>query len=989
MEQLGLFPDVTLRAAEPPVPRIRPRASAERLPMGGWETILDGLTEEQAQAVTHGTGPLLVVAGAGTGKTSVLTRRIAYLVAAGLARPSEILALTFTDKAAREMQERVDMLLPYGYADVTIATFHSFGDRVLRSGALELGLNPEFQVLSSAEQVLFLRDRMFELPLHRYRPLGHPTGHLQALAAHFGKAKDEGVTPRRYQDWVDSLDRATDEDEDRFQSQHELARVYAAYQTMMLEAGCLDFADLVFRSLELLRSRPAALQALRQRYRYLLVDEFQDTNRTQFELVRLLAGEEANLTAVGDDDQAIYGFRGAAVGNILEFSEVYPQTAQVVLRSNFRSVQPILDAAYRLIGHNNPDRLEVRCGLDKRLTSHKEGAGHLAHRHFETVSEEAEAIAEEIANSPRPKSDFAILVRVNRDADPYLRALNGRGIPYRFTGSQGLYSRPEIRLATSFLRCLCDPHDSLSAFFLAASELYRFPPDALMLLNSQAQRRHVPLLKVLAEPGDEVTLSEEAGATCAKLLEDLARYTRLIPDESPGRILYHFLTESGWLRLLSSGDTPDGDARLQNLARFFETLKAYEELHPQALLPQFMAHLDLLIEAGDSPGVVEAEASEDAVEVLTVHKSKGLEFPVVFLVGLVEGRFPGGARPDLLEFPVELLSCPPGDEQLVAEERRLFYVGMTRAKEELWLTSARDGGGRSARRPSRFVLEALDRPSQTSANAALTSLEKVQRFAPVEPAREAGWAPMAPHRLLTLSFRQVDDYLTCPLKYKFVHVLRVPITPHHAVIYGNALHEAVSAYLLKRQEGGTLTLEELWEHFHKAWSSQGFLTRAHEEQRYEAGRQALQRFWEAEEGRSRVPLLVEQEFAFSLGNNKVVGRWDRVDEEAGQTVLTDYKSSEVRTQEAADRRAAESLQLSLYCLAYKECRLKIPGEVRLHFLDSGLVGRAPVGGERLRVAREKVLEAADGIRERDYGARPTFGACKSCAYREICPATAT
>ncbi len=952
--------------------------------MGGWESILEGLTEEQTQAVTHGTGPLLVVAGAGTGKTSVLTRRIAYLVAAGLARPSEILALTFTDKAAREMQERVDMLLPYGYADVTIATFHSFGDRLLRSGALELGLNPEYQVLSSAEQVLFLRDRMFELPLKRYRPLGHPTGHLQALAAHFGKAKDEGVTPRAYQDWVDTLPRATEEEEDRFQSQLELSRVYAAYQEMTLQAGCLDFADLVFRSLELLRNHPAVRQKIR--YRYLLVDEFQDTNRTQFELVRLLAGDNANLTAVGDDDQAIYGFRGAAVGNILEFSEIYPQTAQVVLRSNFRSVQPILDAAYRLIGHNNPDRLEVRCGLDKRLVAHRQDAGHLAHRHFETVSEEAEAVAEEIANSERPKSDFAVLVRVNRDADPYLRALNGRGIPYRFTGSQGLYARPEIRLATSFFRCLCDPHDSLSAFFLAASELYRFPSDALMVLNSQAQRRHLPLLRVLAEPGDEVTLNDEAQATGKRLLEDLARYTQLIPEESPGRILYHFLTESGWLRQLTADEC---DAELQNLARFFESLKAYEELHPQALLPQFMAHLDLLIEAGDSPGVVEAESTEDAVEVLTVHKSKGLEFPVVFLVGLTEGRFPGGARPDLLEFPPELLSTPPGDEELVAEERRLFYVGMTRAKEELWLTSARDGGGRSARRPSRFVLEALDKPSHASANAALTSIAKLQRFAPVEALKEPGAAPMAPHRLLTLSFRQVDDYLTCPLKYKFVHVLRVPITPHHAVVYGNALHEAVSAYLLARQEGRNLTLEEVWEHFHKAWTSQGFLTRAHEEQRYAAGREALKNFWESEEGRTRVPLLVEQEFAFTLGNNKVVGRWDRVDDEAGRTVLTDYKSSEVRSQEAADRRAAESLQLSLYCLAYKECHLKVPGEVRLHFLDSGLTGRAPVGGERLRLAREKVLEAAEGIRQRDYAARPTFGACKSCAYREICPATAT
>jgi len=327
------------------------------------ERALDGLTPSQRDAVTHGDGPLLIVAGAGTGKTTVITRRVAWLIATRRAKPSEILALTFTEKAAAEMEGRVDQLVPYGYTDTWISTFHAFGDRVLREQALEIGIAPDFRVLSRPEQFIFFRDRLFEMPLERYRPLGDPTRYISALLTLISRAKDEDISAETYEAYALQLQARAAEDpwqtevSDRAAAHLELARTSQAFQRLLGEAGLVDFGDLIVLPLQLFRDRPDILRRYQERFRYILVDEFQDTNHAQFELVKLLASTHRSLTVVGDDDQSIYKFRGAAISNILGFTAAYPEARQVVLTENFRSTQPILDVAYRLIQHNNPDRL--------------------------------------------------------------------------------------------------------------------------------------------------------------------------------------------------------------------------------------------------------------------------------------------------------------------------------------------------------------------------------------------------------------------------------------------------------------------------------------------------------------------------------------------------------------------------------------------------------------------------------------------------------
>jgi DNA helicase-2/ATP-dependent DNA helicase PcrA len=985
----------------PPRPAPRPHLRIQ-------PPLLADLTPRQRKAVTHGDGPLLIVAGAGTGKTTVITRRIAWLIAEKRAKPSEILALTFTDRAALEMTERVDRLVPYGYTDTVISTFHAWGDRLLRDHALEAGLSDRATVLSRAEQVIFLREHLFDLPLDRYRPLGDPTRFLQALVTLISRARDEDVTPAAYRRASDALlaeaaerpaDAALVEEASQ---QAELAALYEAYEQLMRQNDRLDFGDQVSLALRTLRDHPAILEAERSRYRYILVDEFQDTNHAQFELVKMLAaGPKANVTVVGDDDQSIYRFRGAALSNILGFRAAYPGAASVVLTDNFRSRQPILDAAYRLIRHNDPERLEAREGLDKRLVARARFRNTASTNEpidligFDSGSDEADAVAERIEASIRAgrgPGDHAVLVRTNRDADPILRSLNMVRVPWRFTGTAGLYRQPEVRLLVSFLRAVDDADDSVSCYDLATSELFGLDPHDVTLALNAASRRRMPLELAFRQSSDrpEATpFGRRSLEVVGRLLASLDQHRAMSTERTTGELLYHFITSSGWLGRLAAEARETGEERLANVARFFEIVRRQSALLRDDRLPFLVAQLDTLLEAGDDPSTADLGPDEgDAVHVLTYHKAKGLEFPMVYMVGLVEDRFPTRSRGDLLPLPADLVreALPAGDHHL-AEERRLFYVGMTRCREQLTMSWARDYGGRSARRLSPFVLEALDLPPATQLDTLQPSMtERMARNA--KPARRptAAAVPSLGDRPLSLSYGAINDYLECPAKYRFGHLIRIPTPASHQMSYGRALHAAVQAYHRRQMANRPMPLPELLAELDAAWESTGFLTREHEEARKAAARGALERFWAEQQIDPARPSAVEQEFSMPLGHDRVRGRYDRVDLDSdGRVTITDYKSSDVRDPATANRRARESLQLAIYAVAYDAQHGRLPDELSLHFLESGLVGRSAPTEKRLSKATEQMVAAAEGIRAGRFAADPSPMRCGFCPFREICP----
>ena len=1325
----------------------------------GVERILDGLNEGQRVAVTHEAGPLLIIAGAGTGKTTVITRRIAHLIATRRARPSEILALTFTDKAAAEMEERVDTLVPYGYADVQISTFHAFGDRLIKENALELGLTPDFRVLTRAEQIIFLRDHLFEFPLKHYRPLGDPTRHLQAITSLISRLKDEDVSPEEYLAHAEALLAGAQDAESRLEAEEhlELARFYAQYQILMARLGQVDFGDQIVEALRLFRTRPHVLRRYQGRFRHILVDEFQDTNYAQNQVVQLLAAAHRSLTVVADDDQclpagtpvetpggprpietlqtgdpiltavgkgflgtaqvsrvfrrerrarfltfetegghrvtvtdnhkmfcyvprvatskaftyvylmerrdlgwrigvtndlsvrlclersadrivglracataaearylealwslqygiptlpfkprkamvvvgeylerlfrevdtrknaerlasdlgvdlsahhftlgavhrggqsrvkiimtmcyrrhsptgrgrllkaaqilhavtletsapaiaerlraagvplrkarrgwlvrttsasireiglkaeflreltegvlevrfnagtaniqhrsalgmpagnvlpghslpvvrgnrvvydrvvrvseewrtepvfdlevdrthnfvasgivvhnSIYKWRGAALSNVMEFKEQYPDARDIVLTDNYRCPQDVLDAAYRLIQHNNPDRLEVKYGIAKKLrralpadAAEGKGPAHLA---YDTISSQADAVVDLIARERaggRPYKDCAILVRANNDAEPFLRALNMRGIPWTFSGNAGLYGRPEIRLLIAFLRAVAHPDDSVSLHYLASSAIYQVPIVDLTKCSTYADRKHRWLFDVLRGIPVEVQVGEEGAAAIRRLTADLERYMELARESPTGELLYQFLMDSGEMTRYAKAPA-ELEQEVQNVSKFFSRVREASRVLKYDNVREFVTHLDALIDAGDDPAVAEADTETPAVQVLTIHKAKGLEWPVVFLVNCVQNKFPSVRRSEPIEMPAPLIkdTLPAGDFHL-QEERRLFYVAMTRAKEALYLTSAEDMGGRRKWKVSQFVLEALDLPKDATRPFRARAIEELGRHAPPPLPPSLGLAPIPDGEVLAVSHNQVDDYETCPLKYQYIHVLRIPLRQHHLIVYGSALHKAVEFYLRRRAAGNYTSIEDFLRAFDDAWRNEGFLTREHEEQRKRAGVEALARFYHEEEASGQKPTEVEREFGFSLGATRVRGRFDRVDETPEGTVIVDYKSSDVTEQKAADKRARESLQLKIYALAQQAMTGRLPARVELRFLESGLAGRHTPTAQNLAEAESAITAAAAGIRARRFEPTPGYQACRYCAYNQICPSTAT
>jgi len=499
----------------------------------------------------------------------------------------------------------------------------------------------------------------------------------------------------------------------------EIALCYQKYQELKAQRGMIDFGDQFYLTLQLFREHPSILREYQKRFKYILVDEFQDTNYAQFELIKLLASEHKNITVSADDDQSIYKFRGAAISNVLGFLKTYKKSKKVILVNNYRSSQAILDASYMLVSHNNPDRLEIKADVNKKLIALTKGKKQPEHLHYDTISHEADEVAKMIKSKVEGDEnisydDIAILVRSNNDAEPFLQALNMLLIPWRFTGNQGLYSRQEIRLAISFLKIIADIKDSVSLFYLASSEIYNLDMVILSLCNSLASRRNITLYEVFKMIDTVAELSEipeDELKKIKRLITDIEHYVEASRDLVSGNILYMFLTETGYLKKLTSIEDRVSEAKIKNLARFFEIVKEFSSLTDKDRVFTFIKHLEMLIASGDDPAVVEADLDIEAVNVLTVHKAKGLEFRVVFMVSLIKGKFPWPKRREALALPDELVKdiLPAGDFFL-QEERRLFYVAMTRAKEELYLTSARDYGGKRQRKISVFILEALDLP---------------------------------------------------------------------------------------------------------------------------------------------------------------------------------------------------------------------------------------------------------------------------------------
>jgi len=927
------------------------------------------LNKQQLEAVTHGSGPLLIIAGAGTGKTTVITERVKWLISTGHAQPSEILCLTFTEKAAAEMQERIDVALPYGYTQMWVSTFHSFCDHVLRDEGLHLGLDTNYKLLADSDAVSLLKRHLFDFDLNYYRPLGNPTKFLAAALQHFNRLQDEDVSPSQYLTWSKDQD-------PNFQ---ELARFYNDYSDLKIKDGVLNFSDLISFTLKLFRDRPGVLTLYQQKFKYILVDEFQDTNYAQNELVNLLANPTRNLTVVADDDQAIYRWRGAAISNVIQFRSTYPDAILITLSQNYRSTQEILDKAYTLIQNNNPDRLEIKEKIDKKLISVRKVKGDkIELLHSDQVESEADAVSKKIkellSNNERSNQltykDIAILVRANSHAEPFVRALSRHGIPHQFLGPGRLLHQPEIKDLIAYLKVLYNFEDNVSFYRVLAMDLFAIPARDLAVITNLARKQNLSLFAA----------SEQSDLLSVKPLVSLIdRHLHLVPKENTGQILYDFLEKSGLLKAILDYRIPVDETKAQNIMKFFNKLKSFETQNSEASVHAVVDWLNLSSDMGESPLAAEIDwSTNDAVNILTVHSAKGLEFPVVFLINLVVDRFPSRSRSELIPVPDALIKeiLPEGDSHL-QEERRLFYVGMTRARDHLFFTASDYyGEAKRIKRLSPFVIETLGQPKPSSHTTIQPSLLDWQI-----PPVIINDKPSSQVTINYLSYSQIQTFLDCPLHYKAKYILKIPTPPSAASSFGNSIHA---------------TLKDFYTHPHlnildllkKNWTSEGFLNKKHEHEYFKKGEKYLTEYIDKNFDPKQLPIKLEEPFTVPLTKSlKIGGKIDRVDLlPDGSIEIIDYKtSSKSLTQKEAD----SDLQLSFYALAATLLPMspfnKKPSQVKLslyYFEDQSKVTTSRISFQ-LDDAKKQITDYADQINRSDFKCSRSQ-LCRICDYKMLC-----
>lgn len=948
------------------------------------------LEKEQLEAIKHGQGPLLVIAGAGTGKTTVITERIKHLIVDKNLAPSNILALTFTEKAAFEMQERVDVLLPYGYTNLWIHTFHSFCDRILRDEAHAIGLDPNYKLVSESEAILLVRKNIFEMELKKFRPLGNPTKFIDALLTHFSRLKDEDITPAEYIKWANKQ-----KDLEESEQYLELASAYKNYEELKIKESVMDFSDLISNTLLLFRTRPNILKKYQNQFKFVLVDEFQDTNYAQNELAIALAGDDKNITVVADDDQSIYRFRGAAVSNVLQFKKNFKSTEIVTLNNNYRSTQTILDSAYRLIQNNNPNRLEIVESIDKKLKSHSDALEKEVELIHENRSEdEADQIALRIKTLIKEDYDYrdiAILVRANNHAQLITASLQRHGIPFQFLGPGYLFAQEEIKDLIAYLTFLTNLSDSVSLFRVLSMDIFNIPYIELNYLLNFAKKKNLSLFESLSFT-DQPFLKPETQRKLINFREMATRHLEKSKKETAGEILYYFLVDSKLFETLNITNSVKEERRVQNIAKFFDRIKTFESERIDANIFTLSEWLNLMLQMGDSPRAADIDLrDENAVNILTVHSSKGLEFKVVFLVNLVSDRFPSRERNEKIPLPDGIIkeTIPVDTDFHLEEERRLFYVGMTRAKERLFFTAADYyGTGKRGKKISQFVYEAIPKlEEQEKTKSQIKQLSITDILSVYEKPKEKE-EEKKPLKLAYITFSNLQMFDICPLHYKAKVIFNIP-TPAAAVqSFGISIHNTLYNFYKRFSEDKTLSLNDLQATLKKEWISDGYDNKRHEEERFLQAVKILKEFYKTEIKTFERPLGLEMPFSFVLKNGvKVFGKIDRVDKKGNGIEIIDYKTGEDNPK--ADK--AHKLQLAIYALAATRVKDEIlskdPKNITLSllFLEGNTRKSMNFKQEDLDKLEDELITKIGEIEKSDFKCSGNV-LCINCEYKMLCSA---
>jgi len=963
--------------------------------------------ERQRTAIEHVHGPMLVVAGAGTGKTTVLTRRIANLIGEGHARPDEILALTYTDNAAREMRERVSSELGEPEAKgLRCKTFHAYCNELLIQNGKKFG------VLDDKDLWIYLRRRIRELELQHFIRAASLTKFLDDLLDFFRRCHDELAGPDKYADYVQCLERneypiprvtkskdaATISDEEVLARCREIASVYAKVERMLQQDNLGTFGHMITRAYDLLRSDPDLMAAEQKRARFILVDEFQDANLAQVKILQQLAGAERNIFAVGDPDQAIYQFRGASSAAFTLFHTQFPGATMAVLDKNRRSTSPILRAAFALIS-KNPDIGASARGKAKDPTAFPYRRSPLVSARDEEAIEQGDPLprvpvetvvlaakeaepSDLIAQIRQRKrqlrcrwKDFAVLYRQHGHRDDLVEALAEEGIPFSIENMDVL-DTAEARDLLACLGAVVSSSDGASLFRVAALPQFAIDPQKL-----RAGMQALP--RDSANSGLATVLGQIGGGSA--VLEAIAQSREEISQTAA--------KARAGLAIICRRFSLPGTPVVNAVLDFVEVWEQ-KPITKTGELGELVEYLELFRAARGA--ITLPSGGEDAVQLMTAHTAKGLEWPHVFILRANSNSFPCSYKERLVEFPRQLrdadsTAANEGKTLYDQEERRLFYVAMTRARDSLTIY-AKEGTGKVDPTPPGYIRELLkDHGAQSWLRQRRGCGEQTEIFAEAalpspSASRTSEWLSLPPGRDLAarLSASAVQTYETCPLQFKLEREWHLPAEVPGAMQYGAAMHRVLRTYFDSVRFHREMTAEALLDLFRSELSAAGIQDHYQHELYEKQGIQQLNDFLAA--CRASAPpevLHLEEWFEVRLGGATVTGRIDRIDQAgAGTVVITDYKTGNPRSQEDAD----QSLQLSIYALAAREkWGYRAAG---LAFYNLG--ENAPVLTARseaqLLDAQLKVEKVAHEIAAGKFQPKRGFH-CNFCNYRNLCPAT--
>ena len=966
------------------------------------------LNDAQRRAITHGEGPLLVIAGAGTGKTRVITERIRHLLQSDDSLSGEnILGLTFTNKAAGEMKARVVRATGERGKNVTLATFHAFCESLLKEAA------PERLMIGKVDHWILLRRNLERLKLDKYRRLADPGQFLNDFVEFFSRCQDELVSCEDYQHYADGLatqleaDRAA-LDEDTFKEraeevalQQEIARAYRASEDLLREKKRVSFGSLITGAVELLETNAEVRRTLQEKYRYILVDEFQDTNIAQLRLLELLAGDKKNIVAVGDNDQAIYRFRGASFGSFKLFLERFAGWREgqdstkfrVSLVENYRSTPNILRVATQVIAQNT-----VSADFPKKvLSANKEESEKIRIVELETEDEEARWIVSELQRlhgAGRKWRDFAVLYRQHAHRDELVEELGRHKIPFVIS-KLSILDHPLVKDVLAYLRLIATPFDDIACARVLAAPAWSLEPADLVRLAGRARKEKKALFDMLQVPQGKLAF-DSSHAALRRLVEFLSEQRKTLRRRTAREILGDLLE---WLEMAQRASPQDR----KYVKRLSEFAKEWERKSETRGLAEFVEYLDYYSQAGGTISL-EDDFRGDAVQLMTVHGAKGLEFPHVFLLRINNKKFPAIERHRVFEFPAALMKeGEPAEQFHIQEERRLFYVALTRAENRLTLTTLTEKKGKIPvfiedilmdpaikRRDVRQLSPKLPARAPAAKKESLFTGELELFPVSVDPpkifSRIADWAlefhPPTPEPL-TLSPSAVSGYRSCPQQYLFSRSWSLKEGPKAVLSFGSVMHTTIKRFIDQLRKGVKLPFEEVARIFETEWTSAGFEDDYQEKGYKQDGLEQLRAFHAAM--LEATPQVLEQEKSFELpleNNVTIIGRMDQVNSLGRKDVeIIDYKTGKPKK----DADAKKDLQLSLYALAAKEIFEWNPVRLVFHYLQNNQMQVTTRDAKQLDEAQKIVLEVAGDIRAGQFPPKPGF-VCRSCAYKPICPA---